>query len=123
MSRSANLLARGAISPYARAPMAHAYIAIGSNLGQRQDAIRLALARLEELPGATVTAISDFRETEPVDAPSGSGPFINGAIAILTDLEPLELLRHLLQLEREMGRDRIEINAKNGTPTPQQVVS
>jgi len=88
--------------------MATAYIAIGSNLGQRQDAIRAALARLEEIPGITVTAIATFRETDAVDAPPDSGRFINGAISIETNLPPVDLLRHLLQIEREMGRDRSE---------------
>ena len=99
-------LARGIAAPYARAGMARAYIAIGSNLGQRQDAIRAALARLAEVPGITMTAIATFRETDPVDAPPDSGRFINGAISIETELAPVDLLRHLLQIEREMGRDR-----------------
>ncbi len=101
-------LARGIAAPYARADMARAYIAIGSNLGRRQDAIRAALARLAEVPGVTLTAIATFRETEPVDAPPDSGRFINGAISIETELPAVDLLRHLLQIEREMGRDRRE---------------
>lgn len=86
--------------------MARAYIAIGSNLGPRQDAIRAALARLAEVPGVTLTAIATFRETDPIDAPPDSGRFINGAVSIDTHLPPVDLLRHLLQIEREMGRNR-----------------
>jgi len=74
----------------------------------------MALARLSELPGTVVTAIAGFRETEPVDAPPESGRFINGAVGIETRLAPIDLLRHLLQIERELGRDRAdEGNVRN----------
>jgi 2-amino-4-hydroxy-6-hydroxymethyldihydropteridine diphosphokinase len=96
--------------------MASAYIAIGSNLGARQDAIRNALARLSEVPGTLVTAVATFRETEPVDAPPDSGRFINGAAAIETDLSPVELLRRLLQIEREAGRMRAEESSIRNAP-------
>jgi 3-oxoacyl-[acyl-carrier protein] reductase len=115
-SRVAECLAHSPAPPYARAAMARAYIAIGSNLGQRQDAIRAALARLYEVPSTTVTAIATFRETEPVDAPPESGMFINGAVGIETDLSPVELLRHLLQIEREMGRNRADERDMRNAP-------
>jgi len=96
--------------------MVRAYIAIGSNLGQRQDAIRAALARLYEVPATRVAAIATFRETDPVDAPPESGRFINGAVCLETALSPVELLRHLLQIEREMGRNRADEGQVRNAP-------
>lgn len=86
--------------------MATAYIALGSNLGKRQTALRAALARIDTLPGTHVVAVATFRETEPVDAPAGSGAFINSAAKIETTLSPLDLLKALLEIESALGRDR-----------------
>ena len=52
-----------------------------------------------------VVAVSSFRETDPVgyvDQPR----FLNGAVALETDLPPRELLGRLLEIERALGRDR-----------------
>jgi 2-amino-4-hydroxy-6-hydroxymethyldihydropteridine diphosphokinase len=83
--------------------MAVAYIALGSNLGDRAQTLSLAIDRLGRL--GTVTARSSFYETEPVgfrDQP----PFLNAVVAVETDLEPFDLLRGMLAMEREFGRDR-----------------
>ena len=83
--------------------MAVAYIALGSNLGNRAQTLSFAIDRLGRL--GTVTARSSFYETEPVgfrDQP----PFLNAVVAVETDLEPFDLLRGLLAIEREFGRDR-----------------
>jgi 2-amino-4-hydroxy-6-hydroxymethyldihydropteridine diphosphokinase len=83
--------------------MAVAYIALGSNLGDRAQTLSFAIDRLGRL--GTVTAKSSFYETEPVgfqDQP----PFLNAVVAVETDLEPFDLLRAMLAIEREFGRDR-----------------
>jgi 2-amino-4-hydroxy-6-hydroxymethyldihydropteridine diphosphokinase len=83
--------------------MAVAYIALGSNLGDRAQTLSFAIDRLGRL--GTVTATSSFYETEPVgfqDQP----PFMNAVVAVETDLEPFDLLRGMLAVEREFGRDR-----------------
>jgi 2-amino-4-hydroxy-6-hydroxymethyldihydropteridine diphosphokinase len=52
-----------------------------------------------------VIAVSSFRETEPVgyvDQPR----FLNGAVALETELGARELLGRLLEIERALGRDR-----------------
>jgi 2-amino-4-hydroxy-6-hydroxymethyldihydropteridine diphosphokinase len=80
-----------------------AYIALGSNLGDRAQTLSLAIDHLGRL--GIVTARSSFYETEPVgfhDQP----PFLNASVALETDLEPIDLLRSLLAVEREFGRDR-----------------
>jgi 2-amino-4-hydroxy-6-hydroxymethyldihydropteridine diphosphokinase len=79
-----------------------AYVGVGANLGDREATIRAAR---DALPG--VVAVSELRETDPVgvlDQP----PFLNGAVALETELAPRELLDTLLAIERELGRERRE---------------
>ena len=93
--------------------MALAYIALGSNLGDCAQTLSFAIDHLGRL--GTVTARSSFYETEPVgfrDQP----PFLNAVVAVETDLEPIDLLRGMLAIEREFGRDRSN-RAFNGPRT------
>ena len=91
-----------------------AAIALGSNLesneiGNREANLRAAIERLRGL--GEVRAVSSFYDTEPVgyvDQPR----FLNGALLVETELEPLELMRGLLEIERAMGRDRVGAVAK-----------
>ena len=85
-----------------------AAIALGSNLasqyGDREANLREAVRRLGEL--GEVKAVSRFYDTEPVgylDQPR----FLNAAAVLETDLEPGELMRALLGIERAMGRERV----------------
>jgi 2-amino-4-hydroxy-6-hydroxymethyldihydropteridine diphosphokinase len=93
--------------------MVRAFVALGSNQGRRQAALRSALQRLAALPHTTVTAVADFLETDPVDAPPGSGQFINGAVELETSLPPRQLLAELLRIECDLGRRR-DRDLKNG---------
>ena len=79
-----------------------AYIGLGSNLGDRELNLREALERLEEL--GPVRA-SSFRETDPVGV-TDQPKFLNAAAELATELPPRELLERLLEIERELGRDR-----------------
>jgi 2-amino-4-hydroxy-6-hydroxymethyldihydropteridine diphosphokinase len=82
-----------------------AFVGIGANLGDRERTLRLALRLLGDRDGVTVAAVSSLRQTAPVgylDQPS----FLNGAARLETALSPQELLRALLDVERELGRDR-----------------
>ncbi len=90
-----------------------AAIALGSNLasvwGDREANLREAVARVAKL--GTVRTVSLFHDTVPVgttDQPN----FLNGAMLLETELEPLELMRALLGIERAMGRDRASVPAK-----------
>jgi 2-amino-4-hydroxy-6-hydroxymethyldihydropteridine diphosphokinase len=87
---------------------AEAYIALGSNLGDREARLREALRRLKALPRTSLMRESSFIETEPVDAPEGAGAFLNGVALIETNLSPRELLDALLEIERALGRDRTD---------------
>jgi 2-amino-4-hydroxy-6-hydroxymethyldihydropteridine diphosphokinase len=82
-----------------------AYIGLGANLGDREAALRRALDLLAAEPGIEVTAVSAFRDTDPVgllDQPR----FLNAAARIETGLGPDELLERLLGVERALGRTR-----------------
>jgi 2-amino-4-hydroxy-6-hydroxymethyldihydropteridine diphosphokinase len=79
-----------------------AYIALGSNLGDRAEMLSAASDRVGRL--GRVTARSSLYETEPVgyhDQPA----FLNAVLALETNLEPLPLLHALLAIEQELGRD------------------
>lgn len=82
-----------------------AFVALGSNVGDR--AVHLAFARsaLGALPGTRVLAESEIEETEAV-GPVAQGPFLNQMVALETSLPPLDLLDHLLEIERAAGRER-----------------
>jgi 2-amino-4-hydroxy-6-hydroxymethyldihydropteridine diphosphokinase len=91
--------------------MERAYVALGSNLGDREATIRAALAALDAATGVRVAAVSSLVETEPVgvvDQPR----FLNGAAALDTSLDPEALLGLLLALERRFGRDREGVPAQ-----------
>ena len=82
-----------------------AYVGLGSNLGDRGATLLAALEALRNSPAVEVVAVSTFRETDPVgvvDQPR----FVNAVAALETSLAPRELLVRLLQVERELGRDR-----------------
>ncbi len=82
-----------------------AFVALGSNLGDREGNLRRALELLSQ-NGVAIVKISKFIETEPygvIDQPR----FLNGVCQVKTVLKPLELLRLLLAVEKEMGRVRL----------------
>ncbi|MCM3750099.1 2-amino-4-hydroxy-6-hydroxymethyldihydropteridine diphosphokinase [Paenibacillus pasadenensis] len=84
---------------------ATAYIALGSNIGDRSMMLASALQLLDGAEGVEVMQVSSVYETDPVgyaDQPA----FLNMTAALSTALEPLELLRLLLKLELELGRVR-----------------
>ncbi len=80
-----------------------AYIALGSNLGNRQQTLNAAVERLGRL--GQVLARSSLYETEPVGL-RDQATFLNAVVALETRLEPLPLLHALLAIERQLGRDR-----------------
>lgn len=85
-----------------------AYIALGSNLGDRSANIDYAIGRIASALGVRRTlGVSDIIETAPVGGPPGGQPdFLNAALAIETTLAPRELLELLFAIERERGRVR-----------------
>jgi 2-amino-4-hydroxy-6-hydroxymethyldihydropteridine diphosphokinase len=82
-----------------------AYIALGSNLGQREVFLAQARGAIAALPGTRVLAETDVEETAPI-GPIAQGPFLNQMIAIETELSPGELLTELHRIEADAGRVR-----------------
>ena len=85
--------------------MSEAYVALGSNLGDREENLRNALAHLSA-NDVHVVKVSTFIETEPYGVTDQPG-FVNAVCQVETKLEPLKLLRLLLSIEQEMGRVRL----------------
>ncbi len=83
--------------------MANAYIALGSNLGDREGHLHEAITALGQL--GQVGAVSSFYETEPVGAVA-QPDFLNAVAELRTELQPEELLAALLRIEQQHGRDR-----------------
>ena len=82
-----------------------AYIALGSNLGQREVFLAQARAAIAALPGTRVLGETVVEETAPI-GPVAQGPFLNQMIAIETELSPGDLLTELHRIEAEAGRVR-----------------
>ena len=81
------------------------YIALGSNLGDREGNLRRALELLRE-QGIRPVRVAPFVETKPYGV-TDQPDFLNTVAAVETDLEPLDLLHALLATERQMGRVRL----------------
>jgi len=90
------------------------YVALGSNLGDREATIHAALRDLEEKADIRVVRCSTLHETEPAGGPPGQGPYLNAVAQLDTRLSPHELLARLLEIERRRGRRR---DAPNGPRT------
>ncbi len=82
-----------------------AYIAIGSNLGDRLGYIESAIELLNQLEKIEVICVSTMIETAPI-GPGDQGNYLNGAIQIRTELSARALLDELLKIELECGRMR-----------------
>lgn len=82
-----------------------AYIALGSNIGDRAAYLARARTALASLPGSRLIAESRIEETEPV-GPVAQEKYLNQMIALETTLPPRTLLAHLLEIEAAEGRTR-----------------
>ena len=80
------------------------YIALGSNVGDREGHLARALDALRAAPGVVVVRASSWIETAFVGEGPEQGPFLNGVAELRTALPPLALLGLLRELERSAGR-------------------
>jgi len=79
-----------------------AYVALGSNLGNREANLRMALLGITRM--ARIKAVSSLYETEPEGPPQPK--YYNAVCRIETGLSPESLLRFLQGIEHEIGRRR-----------------
>jgi 2-amino-4-hydroxy-6-hydroxymethyldihydropteridine diphosphokinase len=84
-----------------------AFIAFGSNLGDRQTTLAGAYAALTSDPAITPVQASRLFETAPVGGPEGQGRFLNTVLAIQTSLTAHELLTRCMTVEQQFRRERI----------------
>ena len=83
--------------------MTRAFLALGSNLGDRLAYVQGAVDGLPD-----VVAVSPVYETEPVGGPGGQGPYLNAVVELDTALSARELLGWCARLEAAAGRVRGE---------------
>jgi 2-amino-4-hydroxy-6-hydroxymethyldihydropteridine diphosphokinase len=81
------------------------YLSLGSNIGDREANLRSAIEKLRGL--GEIVAVSALYETEPVEF-TAQPWFLNGAIALRTDLTPEGFLSEIQAIEQSMGRRRIQ---------------
>ena len=81
------------------------YLSLGSNVGDRAANLRTAINRVGSL--GDVMAVSSFYETEPVEF-AAQPWFLNCAVELDTEKMPKQLLAGILDIEREMGRRRVQ---------------
>jgi 2-amino-4-hydroxy-6-hydroxymethyldihydropteridine diphosphokinase len=81
------------------------YLSLGSNIGDRETHLRDAIARLPT--EGCVRSVSSFYETEPVEF-ADQAWFLNCAVALETTRTPEQLMAAILNIEHEMGRQRIQ---------------
>jgi 2-amino-4-hydroxy-6-hydroxymethyldihydropteridine diphosphokinase len=82
------------------------YLSLGSNLGDREKHLCEAIDRLQDL--GVIGKISAFYETQPVEVQAEQPWFLNCALAMETELAPLEFLGRMLAVEQSMGRIRTQ---------------
>ncbi|MCQ2486499.1 MAG: 2-amino-4-hydroxy-6-hydroxymethyldihydropteridine diphosphokinase [Clostridia bacterium] len=83
-----------------------AYIALGSNMGDKKQYIDDAVKALDDDENIEVLKVSSLIETEPYGGVEQDS-FLNGALLLKTTLEPDELLSKLHEIESEAGRERL----------------
>lgn len=91
-------------------PRGCAYIALGSNLGDRAANLREAAERLCQSGAIECAQRSPIYETSPVGGPAGQNDYLNAVIEVATDLSAADLLARCLEIERQLGRIRGERN-------------
>ena len=88
--------------------MKTAYLALGSNVGDRAAHLREAVRRLDAAD-LRVTRRSSIYETAPQYV-LNQGEFLNAVVEIKTELFPLQLLKRTRRVEQEMGREKLMVN-------------
>jgi 2-amino-4-hydroxy-6-hydroxymethyldihydropteridine diphosphokinase len=82
-----------------------AYLALGSNMGQREVFLAQARDEIARLRDTRILGETAVEETAPL-GPVPQGPYLNQMIAIETELSPTELLGEIQRIEHQAGRVR-----------------
>lgn len=92
------------------------YLALGSNLGDRLANLRQARRELSALASSEIVSAALY-ETDPLDCPPGSPPYLNSVVTFETDQSAVELLRATQLIEERLGRESSETRLLN-SPRP-----
>ncbi len=84
------------------------YLGLGTNLGNKEQNLRMAVQKIEERIGEIVS-LSAFYVTAPWGFASDNS-FLNAVVCVETSLRPLEVLKETQAIERELGRTRKSID-------------
>lgn len=84
------------------------YLSLGTNLGDKEQNLRLAIQKIEERIGKVIS-LSAFYATAPWGF-SSENTFLNAALCAETQFSPLEILKTTQEIEREMGRIHKSVN-------------
>jgi 2-amino-4-hydroxy-6-hydroxymethyldihydropteridine diphosphokinase len=87
-------------------PIRQAVLSLGSNVGERLATLQGAVDALLDTPEVKVVSVSPVYETQPVDAPAGSGDFLNAVLLLDTTLSVHTLLDRCRAVEAAFGRRR-----------------
>ena len=88
--------------------MAKVYIGLGTNLGDKEQNLRMSIKKIEERIG-NVVSLSAFYATAPWGF-SSENSFLNAAVCVETTLLPLQVLEETQRIERELGRTEKSVN-------------
>jgi 2-amino-4-hydroxy-6-hydroxymethyldihydropteridine diphosphokinase len=91
-----------------------AFLALGSNLGDRLACLRQGVRGLAGDPRIRLGPVSSLYETAPVGGPVDQGWFLNAVLTVYTDIGPQSLLTVAQQIEARLGRER---SVSNGPRT------
>jgi 2-amino-4-hydroxy-6-hydroxymethyldihydropteridine diphosphokinase len=91
--------------PHSSVTFETAYLSLGSNVGDREGNLRVAIGKLKGV--GRVVGVSSFYETEPMEFRQQEW-FLNCAVVVETEKSAEELLNALLSIERAMGRERVQ---------------
>lgn len=90
--------------------MNNVFLSLGSNMGNRTKQLKLAIHRLSTF--SVVEKISSFLENEAKEVSEPQPKYVNAVVKIQTEVQPNPLLRKLIKLEKDLGRDLIEKGLK-----------
>ncbi len=88
--------------------MAHVYLSLGTNLGNKKQNLHQAITEIEKRIGKCIS-LSSFYVTEPWGFSSGNS-FLNAACQIETILSPFEILSETQAIEQKLGRTKKSVN-------------
>jgi len=105
MDKGSELTCEKASERSCEEPAVRAYIALGSNLGDREQNINAAVERLRQTAGIRVEKVSSYYETEPVGGPP-QGKYLNAVVEVECCVSASGLLKQLQRIEKDLGRTR-----------------